>query len=138
MNKIFIINMYFDEKGEELGKPMYKVVIIYIRLSKENVDRGYDESKSIKNQRILPTKLPIFVSTRRNFYGSTNEKWWYEPNTSSFLRNFIWNNYRSRCFFWWINRFNIANYNCTMLSICSRSNDLYSYLQKPLLQQDFD
>lgn len=27
---------------------MYKVVIIYIRLSKENVDRGYDESKSIK------------------------------------------------------------------------------------------
>ena len=73
MNEIFIINMYFDEKGEELEKTMYKVVIIYIRLSKENVDRGYDESKSIKNQRILPTELPIFVSTRRNFYGSTNE-----------------------------------------------------------------
>lgn len=49
MNEIFIINMYFDEKGEELEKTMYKVVIIYIRLSKENVDRGYDESKSIKN-----------------------------------------------------------------------------------------
>lgn len=31
---------------------MYKVAI-YIRLSKEDVDRGYDESESIKNQRTL-------------------------------------------------------------------------------------
>ena len=34
---------------------MYKVAI-YIRLSKEDVDRGYDESESIKNQRTLLTK----------------------------------------------------------------------------------
>ena len=34
---------------------MYKVAI-YIRLSKEDVDRGYDESESIKNQRTLLTE----------------------------------------------------------------------------------
>ena len=41
-----------------LGKTkrtIYKVAI-YIRLSKEDVDRGYDESESIKNQRTLLTK----------------------------------------------------------------------------------
>ena len=90
MNETFKINMYFDEKGEELEslierllidilekkcwiqivfyqawkggtmleqieKTMYKVAI-YIRLSKEDVDRGYDESESIKNQRTLLTE----------------------------------------------------------------------------------
>ena len=40
---------------EQIEKTMYKVAI-YIRLSKENVDRRYDESESIKNQRILLTK----------------------------------------------------------------------------------
>lgn len=30
----------------------YKVAI-YIRLSKEDIDRGYDDSESIKNQKIL-------------------------------------------------------------------------------------
>ena len=38
-----------------LGKTkrtIYKVAI-YIRLSKEDVDRGYDGSESIKNQRTL-------------------------------------------------------------------------------------
>ncbi len=34
---------------------IYKVAI-YIRLSKEDVDRGYDESESIKNQKILLTE----------------------------------------------------------------------------------
>ena len=34
---------------------MYKVAI-YIRLSKEDVDKGYDESESIKNQRTLLTQ----------------------------------------------------------------------------------
>ena len=28
-------------------------VAIYIRLSKEDMDRGYDDSESIKNQKIL-------------------------------------------------------------------------------------
>ena len=36
-------------------KTIYKVAI-YIRLSKEDVDRGYDESESIKNQRTLLTE----------------------------------------------------------------------------------
>ena len=36
-------------------RTIYKVAI-YIRLSKEDVDRGYDESESIKNQRTLLTK----------------------------------------------------------------------------------
>ena len=55
------INAHFDEKWEggkmleQIEKTMYKVAI-YIRLSKENVDRRYDESESIKNQRILLTK----------------------------------------------------------------------------------
>ena len=37
---------------EQIEKTIYKVAI-YIRLSKEDVDRGYDESESIKNQRTL-------------------------------------------------------------------------------------
>ena len=37
---------------EQITKVMYKVAL-YIRLSKEDVDRGYDESESIKNQRTL-------------------------------------------------------------------------------------
>ena len=40
---------------EQIEKLVYNVAI-YIRLSKEDVDRGYDESESIKNQRILLTK----------------------------------------------------------------------------------
>ena len=40
---------------EQIEKTMYKVAI-YIRLSKEDVDRGYDESESIKNQRTLLTE----------------------------------------------------------------------------------
>ena len=40
---------------EQIEKTIYKVAI-YIRLSKEDVDKGYDESESIKNQRTLLTK----------------------------------------------------------------------------------
>ena len=40
---------------EQIEKKTYKVAI-YIRLSKEDVDRGYDESESIKNQRTLLTQ----------------------------------------------------------------------------------
>ena len=40
---------------EQIEKTIYKVAI-YIRLSKEDVDRGYNESESIKNQRTLLTK----------------------------------------------------------------------------------
>ena len=40
---------------EQIEKTIYKVAI-YIRLSKEDVDRGYDESESIKNQRTLLTQ----------------------------------------------------------------------------------
>ena len=40
---------------EPIEETMYNVAI-YIRLSKEDVDRGYDESESIKNQRTLLTK----------------------------------------------------------------------------------
>ena len=40
---------------EQIEKTMYKVAI-YIRLSKEDVDKGYDESESIKNQRTLLTE----------------------------------------------------------------------------------
>jgi len=37
---------------EKIRKIIFKVAI-YIRLSKEDMDRGYDDSESIKNQRIL-------------------------------------------------------------------------------------
>ena len=40
---------------EQIEKTIY-MVAIYIRLSKEDVDRGYDESESIKNQRTLLTE----------------------------------------------------------------------------------
>ena len=40
---------------EQIEKTIYKIAI-YIRLSKEDVDRGYDESESIKNQRTLLTE----------------------------------------------------------------------------------
>lgn len=40
---------------QQIEKTMYKVAI-YIRLSKEDIDKGYDESESIKNQRTLLTK----------------------------------------------------------------------------------
>ena len=40
---------------EQIEKTIYRVAI-YIRLSKEDVDRGYDESESIKNQRTLLTE----------------------------------------------------------------------------------
>ena len=42
-------------RKEQIEKTIYKVAI-YIRLSKEDVDRGYDESESIKNQRTLLTE----------------------------------------------------------------------------------
>ena len=37
---------------EKITKIIFKVAI-YIRLSKEDMDRGYDDSESVKNQRIL-------------------------------------------------------------------------------------
>ena len=40
---------------EQIEKSIYNVAI-YIRLSKEDVDKGYDESESIKNQRTLLTQ----------------------------------------------------------------------------------
>lgn len=40
---------------EQIEKKIYRVAI-YIRLSKEDADRGYDESESIKNQRTLLTE----------------------------------------------------------------------------------
>ena len=40
---------------EDIEKALY-ILAIYIRLSKEDVDRGYDESESIKNQRTLLTE----------------------------------------------------------------------------------
>ena len=40
---------------EQIEKSIYNVAI-YIRISKEDVDKGYDESESIKNQRTLLTK----------------------------------------------------------------------------------
>lgn len=40
---------------EQIKTVIYKVAI-YIRLSKEDVDRGYDESESIKNQKTLLTE----------------------------------------------------------------------------------
>ncbi|MCI8620777.1 MAG: recombinase family protein [Clostridia bacterium] len=40
---------------EVIGKRIYKIAI-YIRLSKEDADRGFDESESIKNQKILLTE----------------------------------------------------------------------------------
>ena len=40
---------------ETIEKTIYNVAI-YIRLSKDDVDRGYDESESIKNQRTLLTE----------------------------------------------------------------------------------
>ncbi len=43
------------EMLENIKTIIYKVAI-YIRLSKEDVDRGYDESESIKNQRTLLTE----------------------------------------------------------------------------------
>ena len=40
---------------EKIKTIIYKVAI-YIRLSKEDADRGYDESESIVNQRALLTE----------------------------------------------------------------------------------
>ena len=40
---------------EKIEKIIFKVAI-YIRLSKEDMDRGYDDSESVKNQRILLEK----------------------------------------------------------------------------------
>ena len=37
---------------EKIKNVNFKVAI-YIRLSKEDMDRGYDDSESVKNQRIL-------------------------------------------------------------------------------------
>ena len=38
-----------------LEKIIFKIAI-YIRLSKEDIDRGYDDSESVKNQRLLLEK----------------------------------------------------------------------------------
>lgn len=40
---------------EKLKNVIFKVAI-YIRLSKEDMDRGYDDSESVKNQKILLTE----------------------------------------------------------------------------------
>ena len=40
---------------ERIKKVIFKVAI-YIRLSKEDMDRGYDDSESVKNQKILLTE----------------------------------------------------------------------------------
>ncbi len=40
---------------ERIEKKTYKIAI-YIRLSKEDADRGFDESESIKNQKTLLTE----------------------------------------------------------------------------------
>ena len=40
---------------EEMQKTYYKVAI-YLRLSKEDMDKGYDESESITNQKALLTE----------------------------------------------------------------------------------
>ena len=40
---------------ERTKKIIYKIAI-YIRLSKEDADRGFDESESIKNQKTLLTE----------------------------------------------------------------------------------
>lgn len=37
---------------ERIKNAIFKVAI-YIRLSKEDMDRGYDDSESVKNQKIL-------------------------------------------------------------------------------------
>ena len=37
---------------EKIKNDSFKVAI-YIRLSKEDMDRGYDDSESVKNQKIL-------------------------------------------------------------------------------------
>lgn len=37
---------------EKIKEAIFNVAI-YIRLSKEDLDRGYDDSESVKNQRIL-------------------------------------------------------------------------------------
>ena len=37
---------------ERIRNAIFKVAI-YIRLSKEDMDRGYDDSESVKNQKIL-------------------------------------------------------------------------------------
>ena len=44
-------------KNKKINFKITYNVTIYIRLSKEDVDRGYDESKSIKNQRTLLTEF---------------------------------------------------------------------------------
>ena len=40
---------------EKIKRTIYKVAI-YIRLSKEDMDKGYDESESITNQKALLTE----------------------------------------------------------------------------------
>ena len=40
---------------ERIREVIFKVAI-YIRLSKEDMDRGYDDSESVKNQKILLTE----------------------------------------------------------------------------------
>ena len=53
---------------EQIKNKIYKVAI-YIRLSKEDLDRGYDESESIKNQKTLLTE---YVEELGDKYELTN------------------------------------------------------------------
>ncbi len=49
-------NYFFGEKGERMLEKIRKAIFrvaIYIRLSKEDIDRGCDDSESVKNQKIL-------------------------------------------------------------------------------------
>ena len=48
-------NLFYQawEGGKMLEKNSIFKVAIYIRLSKEDMDRGYDDSESVKNQKIL-------------------------------------------------------------------------------------
>ena len=58
---------------EEIIKKIYKVAI-YIRLSREDVDKGFDESESITNQKSLLTnyikKIRLRIRTRRHIHRS--------------------------------------------------------------------
>lgn len=55
-NFIMNSNYFFSEKGEKMLEKIKKAIFkvaIYIRLSKEDMDREGDDSESVKNQRIL-------------------------------------------------------------------------------------
>ena len=53
--KLFLSSRRGGVMLEEIKRIIFKVAI-YIRLSKEDVDKGYDESESITNQKALLTE----------------------------------------------------------------------------------